>query len=101
MRLHFIGLVSALSLVAMSSAFAEPAVQAGETLESLSQVKVATTVNGQPASLVELVQSGQIKLVDPNQAAAPQPAPETAPNAAPASQAEAPQPAPQPQQPQQ
>ena len=50
--------------VASFSAFAEPAVQAGETLESLSKAKVTTTVNGQPGSLNELLSSGQIKLVE-------------------------------------
>lgn len=46
------------------SALAEPPVQAGETLESLSKVKVSTTVNGQSGSIQELVTSGQIRLVD-------------------------------------
>lgn len=50
--------------VASFSAFAEPPVQAGETLESLSKAKVITTVNGQPGSLNELLSSGQIKLVE-------------------------------------
>ena len=55
------------------SAFAEPPVQPGETLESLSKAKISTKVNGQEASLESLVNSGQIRLVDPR-AAAPQPA---------------------------
>ena len=50
--------------VASFSTFAEPVVQAGETLESLSKAKVTTTVNGQPGSLNELLSSGQIKLVE-------------------------------------
>jgi hypothetical protein len=45
------------------TAFAEPAVQPGETLESLSKVKVTTTVNGQPGSLKELAESGKIKII--------------------------------------
>ena len=53
------------------SAFAETPVQPGETLESLSKVKVMTTVNGQPGSIQELVNSGQIKLIAPD-AAQPQ-----------------------------
>lgn len=50
------------------SAFAEAPVQPGETLESLSKVKVMTTVNGQPGSIQELVNSGQIKLIAPDTA---------------------------------
>lgn len=55
------------------AAFAEPPVQPGETLESLSKAKISTKVNGQEASLESLVNSGQIRLVNPR-AAAPQPA---------------------------
>ena len=33
--------------VISASAFAEPPIQPGDTLESLSQAKVTTTVNGQ------------------------------------------------------
>ncbi|AYA67569.1 hypothetical protein CDG62_03925 [Acinetobacter sp. WCHA55] len=55
--------------VISASAFAEPPIQPGDTLESLSQAKVTTTVNGQPGSIQELVSSGQIKLLDPNAAA--------------------------------
>ena len=62
-----------------ASAFAEPPIQPGDTLESLSQAKVTTTVNGQPGSIQELVSSGQIKLLDPN-AAAISPASQGAPN---------------------
>ncbi|QDK96430.1 hypothetical protein FM020_00265 [Acinetobacter tandoii] len=47
------------------TAFAEPAVQAGETLESLSQAQITTSINGQPGSIQELVQSGQVRLVNP------------------------------------
>lgn len=46
------------------SAFAEPAVEAGETLESLSQAKISTTINGQPGSIQDLIQSGQVRLVN-------------------------------------
>lgn len=57
-----IGLIGTVMSV---SAFAEPAVQPGDTLESLSKAKVMTTVNGQPGSLQDLVSSGQIKLMNP------------------------------------
>ena len=65
--------------VISASAFAEPPIQPGDTLESLSQAKVMTTVNGQPGSIQELVSSGQIKLLDPN-AAPISPADRGAPN---------------------
>ena len=65
--------------VISASAFAEPPIQPGDTLESLSQAKVTTTVNGQPGSIQELVSSGQIKLLDPN-AAPISPAGQDAPN---------------------
>lgn len=58
------------------AAFAEAPVQAGETLESLSQVKVTTTINGQPGSLAELVNSGKVQLI-PDQQTAPQTAGQT------------------------
>lgn len=45
------------------TAFAEAPVQAGETLESLSQVKVSTTVNGQPGSIADLVNSGKVQVI--------------------------------------
>ncbi|WP_227518782.1 hypothetical protein [Acinetobacter sp. ANC 4169] len=58
-----------------ATAFAEPAIQPGDTLESLSQVKVNTTVNGQAGSIQDLVASGQIRIVDAGQVAAePNPA---------------------------
>ena len=56
-----LGLISGLMSAA---AFAEPPIQPGDTLESLSKVKVVTTVNGQPGSIEELVASGQIKLTE-------------------------------------
>ncbi|MGB8484001.1 MAG: hypothetical protein WCD61_10805, partial [Acinetobacter bohemicus] len=53
-----------------ATAFSEPAIQAGDSLESLSKVKVSTTVNGQAGSIQDLVTSGQIRIVDANQALA-------------------------------
>ncbi|MEG1031652.1 MAG: hypothetical protein RSE28_07325, partial [Acinetobacter sp.] len=50
-----------------ATAFAEPPIQPGDTLESLSKVKVMTTVNGQAGSIQDLVASGQIRIVDANQ----------------------------------
>ena len=67
------------------AAFAETPVQAGETLESLSQVKVTTTVNGQPGSLAELVNSGKVQLISDQQVA-----PQTAGQATPLAPAGAP-----------
>ena len=51
-----------------ATAFAEPAIQAGDSLESLSKVKVSTTVNGQAGSIQDLVASGQIRILDASQA---------------------------------
>lgn len=67
MRLQLIGLLSGLSIIS-AAAFAEPQVQAGETLESLSQAKVTTTVNGQPGSLQDLISSGKVQIVNATQA---------------------------------
>ena len=53
-----------------ATAFAEPAIQAGDSLDSLSKVKVSTTVNGQAGSIQDLVASGQIRIVDASQALA-------------------------------
>ncbi|MBF7683441.1 hypothetical protein I2F27_08895 [Acinetobacter sp. B5B] len=50
----------------LHSAFAEPAVQPGQTLESLSKVTVSTTVNDQPGSLAKLLQSGEYQLISPD-----------------------------------
>lgn len=50
-----------------ATAFAEPPIQAGDSLESLSKAKITTTVNGQAGSIQELVASGQIQIVDANQ----------------------------------
>lgn len=55
-----IGVITGLCSMA---ALAEPAVQPGDTLESLSKVKVTTTVNGQPGSISDLVNSGQVQQV--------------------------------------
>jgi len=55
-----IGVIAGLCSMA---ALAEPAVQPGETLESLSKVKVTTTVNGQPGSISDLVNSGKVQQV--------------------------------------
>ena len=52
-----------------ATAFAEPAIQLGDSLESLSKVKVTTTVNGQVGSIQDLVTSGQIRIVDAGQVA--------------------------------
>ncbi|NOZ97315.1 MAG: hypothetical protein GXO52_06090 [Gammaproteobacteria bacterium] len=62
MRFHLIG--AALMTASLSiTAFAEQPVQAGETLESLSQAKITTTVNGQPGSIEDLVNSGKVQLI--------------------------------------
>ena len=65
-----IGVITGLCSMA---ALAEPAVQPGDTLESLSKVKVTTTVNGQPGSISDLVNSGQVQQVSaaPTSAALP------------------------------
>lgn len=56
-----LGLISGLMSAA---AFAEPSIQPGDTLESLSKVKIVTTINGQPGSIQDLVSSGQVQLVE-------------------------------------
>ena len=56
--------VLASGLLLSVNALAEPAVQAGESLESLSQAKISTTINGQPGSIQALVQSGQVRLIN-------------------------------------
>ncbi|WP_151707288.1 hypothetical protein [Acinetobacter sp. TUM15064] len=66
--------IGLIGTVVSASAFAEPPIQPGDTLESLSQAKITTTVNGQPGSIQELVNSGQIKLLEPNVANVPAPA---------------------------
>ena len=56
-----LGLISGLMSAA---AFAEPSIQPGDTLESLSKVKIVTTVNSQPGSIQDLVSSGQVQLME-------------------------------------
>ncbi len=63
-----IGVIAGLCSMA---ALAEPAVQPGETLESLSKVKVTTTVNGQPGSISDLVNSGKVQPVSARQQVQP------------------------------
>ena len=82
LSLAHLAMVTGLTFASMT-AFAEPPVQAGETLESLSKVKVSTTVNGQPGSLNELLASGQIKVLPGTQSTA---APASVPAANPAQQ---------------
>lgn len=65
--------IGLIGTVVSASAFAEPPIQPGNTLESLSQAKITTTVNGQPGSIQELLNSGQIKLLEPNVANVPAP----------------------------
>ncbi len=62
MRTQFIAVAFVTASLSMT-AFAEQPVQAGETLESLSKAKVTTTINGQPGSLEELVNSGKVQLI--------------------------------------
>lgn len=47
-----LGLIASFSAAA---ALAEPPLQPGDTLQSLSQVKISTSVNGQPGSLADFV----------------------------------------------
>lgn len=63
MRLNSTTSFIALSLLSMTI-YAEAPIQAGDTLESLSKVRIQTTVNGQPGSIQELVSSGQIQLIN-------------------------------------
>ncbi|MHA3891868.1 hypothetical protein [Acinetobacter sp. GXMZU3951] len=53
-----------------ATALAEPAVQAGETLESLSKAKMSTTINGQPGSIQALVDSGKVRVLESQNSAA-------------------------------
>lgn len=73
-----IGVITGLCSMA---ALAEPAVQPGDTLESLSKVKVTTTVIGQPGSISDLVNSGQVQQVSAAPTDAVPPAPNQAPPA--------------------
>lgn len=69
------GVAIVTSLFSATAVFAEPAVQPGQTLESLSQAQVTTTVNGQPGSLQQLMQSGQYQPVATPSFQQQQPAP--------------------------
>lgn len=60
MRSKLIGLGFITGMCSMT-AFAEPPVQPGDTLESLSKVRINTTVNGQPGSLSEMMGNGQYR----------------------------------------
>ena len=71
-----IGMIAGLCSMA---ALAEPAIQPGDTLESLSKVKVTTTVNGQPGSINDLINSGQVQAVSAPTAPADAPVPPQAP----------------------
>ena len=89
-----IGVITGLCSMA---ALAEPAVQPGDTLESLSKVKVTTTVNGQPGSINDLVNSGQVQQVSAaptNAAPTGAPFPADVPPAPPAAPTDAVPPAP-------
>ena len=68
MHLKLLGLSLVTGLMS-ATAFAEPAIQPGDSLESLSKVKVTTSVNGQAGSIQDLVTSGQIRIVDAGQVA--------------------------------
>ena len=63
MRFHLCACACALVSSISISTFAEPPIQAGDTLESLSKVKISTTINGQTGSLQELIANGQIRIV--------------------------------------
>ncbi|PSD39459.1 hypothetical protein, partial [Acinetobacter radioresistens] len=60
MRSKLIGLGFITGMCSIT-AFAEPPVQPGDTLESLSKVRINTTVNGQPGSLSEMMGNGQYR----------------------------------------
>lgn len=65
MRLNLLALSLASSVTLLSgAAFAEPAVQAGETVESLSKAKISTTVNGQPGSINDVLSQKGLKLLN-------------------------------------
>lgn len=66
MRHIFIAVGLCVGLLPTTTVFAEPAVQAGQTLESLSKVTISTTVNDQPGSLNALLQSGEYQLISPD-----------------------------------
>lgn len=72
MRFHLFACALVGSSISIS-AFAEPPIQAGDTLESLSKVKISTTINGQTGSLQELIANGQIRIVSSADANLPSP----------------------------
>lgn len=92
MRNIFVGVGLFMGMFTATAVFAEPAVQPGETLESLSQAKVNTTVNGQPGSLADLMNSGKYAPVAAPQPTQPAAEDSTAPTATP----DAPAPTPTP-----
>ena len=49
-----LGLSAIAAAMFATSAFAEPPIQPGDTLESLSKATVQTTINGQPGSLEQM-----------------------------------------------
>ena len=49
-----LGLSAIVAAMFATSAFAEPPIQPGDTLESLSKATVQTTINGQPGSLEQM-----------------------------------------------
>ncbi len=63
MHSKIITLAAVLGMVSLP-AFAESAIQPGDTLESLSKVRISTTVNGQPGSIKQLAAAGQIKVAE-------------------------------------
>lgn len=62
MQLKLIPYFLGLSIFSLT-VYAEPPLQAGDTLESLSKVSIQTSVNGQPGSIQDLVDSGQIQVI--------------------------------------
>lgn len=60
MRLNLTTSFIGLSLLSMA-VYAEPPLQAGDTLESLSKVRIQITVNGQPISTQDPISSDQIQ----------------------------------------
>ena len=69
--MHSKKITLALLLAAFTaSAFAEPAAQSGDSVDSLAGVKVMTTVNGQPGSLAERMAANNQAAVETTQASA-------------------------------
>ncbi len=62
MQLKLIPYFLGLSIFSLT-VYAEPPLQAGDTLESLSKVSIQTSVNGQPGSIQDLVDSGRIQVI--------------------------------------